>query len=120
MFDCMHGSSVDALAFFFLCCAGPSAWNDTAQRGSAVHSITISCQKLEKDSEKHLIAMSGIRLEERLAVGVPQLHRLVLAARHAVVPVDVVTDSSHRALESISTYPQNRSTGRESPFGQFY
>ena len=48
--------------------------------------------------------MSGVRLEERLAVRVPQLHRLVLAACYAVVTVDIVTDSSHGALCSVSTF----------------
>ena len=53
----------------------------------------------------HLVAVSGVRLEERLPVRVPQFHRLVLPARHAVVAVDVVTDRSHGALASISTFP---------------
>ena len=53
----------------------------------------------------HLVAVSGVRLEERLPVRVPQFHRLVLPARHAVVAVDVVTDRSHGALASISIFP---------------
>ena len=53
----------------------------------------------------HLVTVSGVRLEERLPVRVPQFHRLVLAARDAVVAVDVVTDRSHGALASISTFP---------------
>ena len=51
--------------------------------------------------------MSGVRLEERLAVRVPQLDRLVLTASHAIVAVDIVADSSHRALQSISTFLPN-------------
>ena len=53
----------------------------------------------------HLVAVSGVRLEQRLPVRVPQFHRLVLPARDAVVAVNVVTDRSHGALASNSTFP---------------